>query len=392
MLVSAVLPPWSQERLDIVAFSGLVVFSAALPFSIAVAQIFLTLALVLWGALLLSRREPPEVPAFFWPLVAYAALTILSSAFSDDPRESFVDSKELALFLIVPAVATLVRGRRTDTIATVIVTFGAASALFGIFQYGILEYDNLGRRPQGTMGHYMTYSGLLMLVTCVAAARLLFGRRERVWPGLVLPALLVALTLTFTRSAWIGACVGVGALLVLRDLRLLAVLPVVAALFFALAPPAIASRLYSVFDLQDPTNRDRLAMTRAGVRMIRDHPLMGVGPEMVLRTYPEYRDSGAVKPVNPHLHNVPLQIAAERGLPALAAWLWFIGVLGRDLTRKFKAGEHPWAAAAGIAAIGAMLTAGFFEYNFGDSEFLMLFLVIITLPYAAEGGPASATP
>jgi hypothetical protein len=30
-----------------------------------------------------------------------------------------------------------------------------------------------------------------------------------------------------------------------------------------------------------------------------------------------------------------------------------------------------------------MLAAGQFEYNFGDSEFLMLFLVLMTLPYAA---------
>jgi hypothetical protein len=25
-----------------------------------------------------------------------------------------------------------------------------------------------------------------------------------------------------------------------------------------------------------------------------------------------------------------------------------------------------------------------FEYNFGDSEFLMLFLLLVTLPYAAD--------
>jgi hypothetical protein len=30
-----------------------------------------------------------------------------------------------------------------------------------------------------------------------------------------------------------------------------------------------------------------------------------------------------------------------------------------------------------------MLAAGLFEYNFGDSEFLMLFLILITLPFAA---------
>ena len=40
--------------------------------------------------------------------------------------------------------------------------------------------------------------------------------------------------------------------------------------------------------------------------------------------------------------------------------------------------------------IGAMLAAGLFEYNFGDSEFLMLFLVLVTLPYAAERAPAAA--
>ena len=35
------------------------------------------------------------------------------------------------------------------------------------------------------------------------------------------------------------------------------------------------------------------------------------------------------------------------------------------------------------AAIAGMLAAGFFEYNFGDSEFLMMFLVLVTLPFAA---------
>jgi hypothetical protein len=43
-------------------------------------------------------------------------------------------------------------------------------------------------------------------------------------------------------------------------------------------------------------------------------------------------------------------------------------------------------AAAGLAAVFAMLGAGLFEYNFGDSEFLMLFLVLVTLPFAAARG------
>jgi hypothetical protein len=39
-----------------------------------------------------------------------------------------------------------------------------------------------------------------------------------------------------------------------------------------------------------------------------------------------------------------------------------------------------------------MLAAGMFEYNFGDSEFLMLFLVLVTLPYAAGRSPANTPP
>ena len=38
-----------------------------------------------------------------------------------------------------------------------------------------------------------------------------------------------------------------------------------------------------------------------------------------------------------------------------------------------------------------MLTAGLFEYNFGDSEFLMLFLILVTLPFAAARPPAAET-
>jgi len=107
----------------------------------------------------------------------------------------------------------------------------------------------------------------------------------------------------------------------MKDFRLLPVIPIVAAVFFAIAPPQITARFYSIFDMQDPTSRDRVAMLRAGVAMVKAHPLTGVGPTMVQPLYERYRDPSAVEKVNPHLHNVPVQIAAERGLPALAAWL-----------------------------------------------------------------------
>jgi O-antigen ligase len=125
-------------------------------------------------------------------------------------------------------------------------------------------------------------------------------------------------------------------------------------------------------------------MLQAGVAIVKDYPLTGVGPDMVGRVYPEYRVAGAVQENNLHLHNVPMQIAAERGLPALVLWCWFVGAAIVGLRPLLRRGRNRVLAATAIGAIVAMLTAGMFEYNFGDSEFLMLFLVLVTLPFAAE--------
>jgi O-antigen ligase len=182
----------------------------------------------------------------------------------------------------------------------------------------------------------------------------------------------------------VGACAAVGLLLVMKDFRLLPIVPLVAALFFAAAPAQITQRFYSMFNLRDPTSRDRVAMLREGAEMVHAHPLTGVGPNMVQRLYEQYRDPSAVQKVNPHLHNVPMQIAAERGLPALAAWLVFIWLALRDLVALRRTTRFPCLPAAALAALAGMLAAGLFEYNFGDSEFLMLLLVLITLPFAAE--------
>jgi O-antigen ligase len=127
-------------------------------------------------------------------------------------------------------------------------------------------------------------------------------------------------------------------------------------------------------------------MTRAGVRIIGAHPIVGVGPNMIARLYPQYRQPGAVLQTPPHLHNVPVQIAAERGLPAAALWIWFIGAVLAGAAGVFRNaprdGPVRFLSAAAVASVVAMLAEGMTEHNFGDSEFQILFVVLITLPFA----------
>ena len=386
------LPAAAPALWDTAGWPVLLLFVFAVPLSIAVSQIFLTVLVVLWLAAGAPYALKPPAPAIFRPLVAYAAWTLLVSVpFSLSPVVSLIEAREVLLFLVVPLVHALANGERARTVVNVALASGTAAAVIGIAQYMFFGYDHLGQRPSGSMGHYMTYAGLMMLLIGAALTRLLCDARDRVWAFAALPALAVALVVTLTRSAWIGAAVGAGVVLILRDRRLLALAPVAIALFMALAPAQVVGRVYSIFDLNDPTNRDRLAMVTVGTGMVRDHPLTGVGPGLVEEAYDDYRPADAVNVTNPHLHNVPLQIAAERGLPALALWGWFLAAATIDLSRRLRDRVSRALAIAGLASLAAMLAAGMFEYNFGDSEFLMLLLVLVSLPASAAAGSAPRT-
>jgi len=369
-----------------VALAALVLSLVSVQFSIAIGEIFLGVSAAAWLVTLAFERRRPGAPPWMLPLLLYAGWTLISAAFSPDPATSFADCKQLVLLLLVPLTYDIVDEDSAVMLTTIVLAAAAVSAVLGIGQYSILHYDNLGQRPRSTLGLYMTFSGLMMLALILALSRVLFMTRSRLWPALVIPALSVVIALTLSRNAWVGACVGVALLLIMKDVRLTAVLPIAAVVFFAVAPAPVLERLYSIFNRQDPTVSDRFAMMRAGREIVEAHPVFGAGPNMIERIYPQFRDAGAVELATSHLHNVPLQIAAERGLPALVLWIWFVGavIVGAVTLYRSAPREGPlrFLSAAAIAGSAAMLAAGMTEHNFGDSEFQIVFLVLITLPFA----------
>ena len=139
---------------------------------------------------------------------------------------------------------------------------------------------------------------------------------------------------------------------------------------------------------------DRVAMWKAGAAMVLDRPFFGVGPGRVKFLYPVYRVPGWVDPHPGHLHNNVVMIAAETGIPSLLAYVAFIGsffVGAFRIVRRSERGDPARAIALGaIGAMAALVSAGMFEYNFGDVEVLMGTLVVATLPFAAARSPAAA--
>jgi O-antigen ligase len=430
-------------RLERAQLALLAALAASVPVSIFAAQALLALSVVLLAARLSMGGARIDRTSLDTPLLAFAVWTLLSASFAQDPARAHEDSKKLVLFvLFYLGVEVMARGGGRDRVVSSALLGGLALASLMVLQRLFLGYDRLMRRPDGFLGHYMSASGVAMCVLLLAVARLVLGRRPSPRPaGFLLPAAVVtavagvaaataaghevpatrafvaalalvagalalvespgaraveealpwlaaplaawALVASQTRSAWAGALAGLAVVAALRAPRLLWLVAAGAAAVLLLRPAAVTSRL----TVGDDSSRDRYYMWQAGIDMVLDKPVFGQGPGMILAAYPRYRWPEATHPMQPHLHDNLLQVAAERGLPGLAFFLWwvaaaFAAALGEARRAASPGGGPEWTAGAALAALAAVFLAGLFEYNLGDSEVLMLVLLMAALPFA----------
>jgi O-antigen ligase len=415
--------------------------------SIFASGIFLYVALAVLFVRLLLGRTPGVRTPLDAPILAFAVWTLLSASFSADPGASHEYAKKLILLgIFFLAVDSLAEPKSRERVTSVALLGGIALAGFVVLQYHVLGFDGFNNRPHGFLGHYMSAAGLVMSATVMAAGRLAFGRerprlssadglllaavagglallaaahavglglrateivvaalalvgsrmavRRGPWPGPATGAVLAAVMLPLgawallvsrTRNAWVGALVGVGLVTLLRAPKALFALAAAALVVVVARPAAVMDRL----TLTDASSVDRYYMWQAGIDMIRDKPVFGQGPGMILRQYPSYRWPEAPNAQAPHLHNNLLQLAAERGIPCALFWLWWMASAVADAwgesRRLLKAPDRrgsAWVAVAALAIWLAVMVSGLFEYNFGDSEVLMFFLLVSALPYA----------
>jgi O-antigen ligase len=376
-----------KSPLTVILWASLCGFLLFSLISISVEQACLGLAIIAWLILLVRKERRLELPPFVWPLLAFIILSLLASVFSRDPAASFSDSRDLLLTLIIPAtVSALFSSRAARAAMLAFLASAAVSILYSLAYYALRAAP--GDRVQGFMGHYMTQAGLLMLFASAAMALTLFLRdRSRWWWGLGFALCLPALGLTMTRSAWIGLVAAACFLLLLFKPRTLVVVPVLIGLFFLFGPQSMKKRAMSIFSRYGYSNAERIEYFNAGLKIIKGNPWFGTGPHTVDRVFqnPEYGLSEQAKK-NVHLHSNIVQIAAERGLPALAAWLAFLGWALIALLRLFRSADptRKAAAAAAMAVLVALFVGGFFEYNFGDSEITVLFYFLLAYPFALE--------
>jgi O-antigen ligase len=337
------------------------------------------------------------------PLLAAAALYLLfllaAIAASSDPLASLASLSEFFALAALPLAVLSVRGeRQTRRLVDLMILAASAFAVHGLVQY-FFGYGGIDLRIRGPFSHYMTFSGVLLVVDLLLVAQLvrptarpaeshpfwrLLARPLFRWSALAL--INVALLGSLTRSAWVAVAVAFTGLALARAPRLLAAYLPVAALLLLLAPVPWVARALSIVDLDDTSNYDRLCMAAAGAQMIAEQPLLGIGPDQVKIRYPLYRHPTAPRFRVPHLHDTFLQVAAERGLLSLVALLALLAVpmlaAWRGLRRAERAGSGPADLHLGVmAAVLGFAVAGLFEHNWGDVEVQRMLLAVMAMPF-----------
>lgn len=379
------------------------VFLVGLALSITLSQAALALLVVFWLARL---RDPRARAALTLPLgapfLAFVGATLLSALSSGDALGSLAGSKALLLVLVFFALVNTLRDTEdAERFAGRFLLLMAGVSLLGVVQVWLCpehpwsapilaRWTRRCHRAHGFYSIYMTLAGVLT-VTLLATMPRLFARppARRWWIRPAWAACGLGLLFTYTRGAWLAVVAGAALLAVLvRRVWVLAAIAVVVLALVALsaASGTLAERVKSLGDLSDATLRERLYMWQSGLRMVRDHPLTGVGPGRVKAVYPNYALPEAGKKATSHLHNAALQILAERGVLGLAAWLWiWAAFFARGVALLRRLGPEEEAArglvAGSLAAIAGFLVSGLTEDNFGDSEVVMVAYAVMALPF-----------
>jgi putative inorganic carbon (HCO3(-)) transporter len=333
------------------------------------------------------RRTPLDVA---WLLFLVSGL--VSSLLSVNSNLSFVGAylrydgwwtlaTYAALFWL--ACQLMTDERRVTTVVRMVLAAGAAVAAIALIQVGIADGQTPDTETAFSFGGLMRPDGLfanpnslamflaMLLPLALASRTSSTSRRIKVIGAALALILIAALVMTFSRSGWLGALVGIA--IVMSSARsprrtvLFAggAVALSALLLAALSSggwgPALAitERLASLLSPGAGSSGTRLAIWIDTLRLIAERPLFGFGPDTFALVYPHFQ-TGNWTPggLIDKAHAEVLQIAATQGVIGVALYLAMLAIVVRAFARRQRS-KQGLALFAAVAAYQAALQLNF---------------------------------
>jgi O-antigen ligase len=267
-----------------------------------------------------------------WGVLGYLASAAVGAAFASDIGSALL---ELKMIFALPALFYLllrVTGPDRHSTRRIVAGWALGAALVGLI--GLAQYVLRIRVVLAEGGlnrlrsiYYSPNSVALYLgrvwPMLVAGTILGRGRRARRTAGICLAVTTFALVLSFSRGALL---IGIPAAILLMGVWAggryrWAAVALVAAGALALIPLMTVPRFGSLLDVGRGSTFFRLELWRGTIAMIRDHPVLGVGPGQFAEAYRTRYILPAAwsEPTLTHPHNIVLDHWTRLGIAGLAA-------------------------------------------------------------------------
>jgi hypothetical protein len=254
-------------------------------------------------------------------------------------------------------------------------------------------------RSAGFYGHYVTFAEVLQLIASLAFGLFIGSLKSKVQSPksssqsrvftlslfLCLGFMSLALLMTSTRASQLAFIISAFVIVIFNGNRKLLI-----GLAAIVLPAALIglyvlqqSRNVSFFDSSDNSITWRETVWREGFDLATNSPrhlAVGVGMDSIKRFKDDWHlfDNGKL-PMG-HFHSTPLQLAVERGIPALLLWLLVLGVYWKDLISAIRNPQSAIEKGILLGCLGG--SVGFFasgcvHYNLGDAEVAMVFFLLM---------------
>ena len=394
---------WQRPDDALCFFLALFIFGST--FSIALAQVSLGFALVLFIVIAVGKRYNPfasSLKPFYILVGAYIAWEFVAALAGDTPSRSAWMLKEDWLFCVVPiGVYLLAKERYRKHLVTafavgvlVISIYGLLQHFFGLHwtkdtppvaapDYGYLVRGSFPHRL--TFGNYYGTAALFLFGLGIASFRRLSPHRRALLLTASVLAIIVTI-LTYSRGVTFGVGVALimGGVLLGRKYLTATIATVAVAVFLVvLTQPGLVGRFGDIKnnDLDVSYEGGRLFIWENTLEIAGEHPLFGVGAGNFEYAYaarlrediPDFRK-------HVHAHNDLLNIAATTGLPGLAffggMWLLVLGYFWVGWRNSsFSDGERRFCLAA-LLGSGVFFITSLVEATFADEEVRQMLMFV----------------
>src|SRR5262249_7876840 len=281
------------------------------------------------------QKSPPRwrglgLMTLFWAWIAFTAI------FAGDRSLAFWKVSQytniLVMTLVVAALATT-----EDRIFTMMTVMGVSVGLLAV--RATIEFLLTGAQNKVSGVGGVELEGNEFALALNMGLTILVGLSYMIdakWARYVFRVLavfcLAAVVGTFSRSGFLGSAI---ALLILtwyskRRMRNIALLALTVVMCLPFVPERAIKRYQSIPTAAelDPSAIARIQTWETGLKMIRAHPILGVGPLNFQSQYSnylleKYKDADNYHPRAPH--NAYVALAAESGIPSLLFFISFIG-------------------------------------------------------------------